>query len=501
MNSRTDIRLDWRRRWLFRLAAVGVGLLPFLLLEAGLILLGWGEPDPRHDPFVGFASIKPLFQRDEQSGRYVVAPSRRDHFADEQFPLQKAENGFRIFCLGGSTVQGNPFSIETAFSTWLELALQEADPSRNWEVINCGGVSYASYRLVPILQECLEYQPDLFLICTGHNEFLEDRTYAHVRRVPGWLQGPIDVLSRRRLVVVSGELARQTGVLNDRSRSELLKPEADALLDYRDGLKAFHRDPERAATIHRHFESNLERMVRIARDAGVPVLLIRPPSNLSDQPPFKSEYDESLNPDVIERCRRLLEEARQSFETDLDRAIADLKQAVQLDPEHARAWYELGHGYETLGDYELAREAYVQARDRDVCPLRMTTPLENALFRVADRQFVPFLDAHALLEAEATHGILGGYWLVDHVHPSFEGHQKIALALVTMLEELSIVTPAAGWRERSRAAFQAHFESLESTYFHHGQQMLRALRNWTQGDRDGPPVEEHFPHRLRPDDR
>ena len=31
----------------------------------------------------------------------------------------------------------------------LELSLRAARPEREWDVINCGGVSYASYRLVP----------------------------------------------------------------------------------------------------------------------------------------------------------------------------------------------------------------------------------------------------------------------------------------------------------------------------------------------------------------
>ena len=89
------------------------------------------------------------------------------------------------YCLGGSTVQGRPYAIETSFTTWLELNLRTADPRYQWEVVNCGGVSYASYRLVPILRELLAYEPDLFIICTGHNEFLEDRTYASVKARSG----------------------------------------------------------------------------------------------------------------------------------------------------------------------------------------------------------------------------------------------------------------------------------------------------------------------------
>ena len=31
------------------------------------------------------------------------------------------------------------------------------------------------------MQELIRYEPDLFVICTGHNEFLEERTYPAAR--------------------------------------------------------------------------------------------------------------------------------------------------------------------------------------------------------------------------------------------------------------------------------------------------------------------------------
>src|SRR5258706_16184905 len=56
-----------------------------------------------------------------------------------------------------------------------------SDRSRRLQGVNCGGVSYASYRLAPIVREVLNYQPDLVIVATGENEFLEDRTYHSVK--------------------------------------------------------------------------------------------------------------------------------------------------------------------------------------------------------------------------------------------------------------------------------------------------------------------------------
>ena len=56
----------------------------------------------------------------------------------------KKESGVtRIICLGGSTTYGRPYNDKTSFCGWLREFLPAVDPSRQWEVINAGGISYA----------------------------------------------------------------------------------------------------------------------------------------------------------------------------------------------------------------------------------------------------------------------------------------------------------------------------------------------------------------------
>ena len=147
----------------FRLVAIALGLSPLLIGELVFCFLGLGRPTDIDDPFVGFSAVHPLFALNSQTGRYEIAPSRLEHFCADSFAAKKPANEFRIFVLGDSTVQGRPWTIETSFTKWLELSLNAAEPRRTWRVVNCGGVSYASYRLVPILQEVLAYQPDLII--------------------------------------------------------------------------------------------------------------------------------------------------------------------------------------------------------------------------------------------------------------------------------------------------------------------------------------------------
>lgn len=227
------------KTWLFRLAAVLVGLSPLLACEAVLTALDWGRPSRYDDPFVGFSAVYPLFELDATHTRYEIPRSRRAYFRPESFAAQKASNEYRIFCLGESTTQGSPYGIETSYTTWLELALGAADPSRKWEAVNCGGISYASYRLAPILAEVLEHQPDLIVIYVGQNEFLEDRTFNHIKQMPRPLSATHEQLARLRTYTLFRTAALD---LTGRSREQLEKnkpvlgAEVDALLDYRGGL-------------------------------------------------------------------------------------------------------------------------------------------------------------------------------------------------------------------------------------------------------------------------
>ena len=63
-------------------------------------------------------------------------------FESTRFSFAKGSDTKRIFCLGGSTTQGEPYKPPTAFPAWLQRNLELIAPSQRWEAINCGGLSY-----------------------------------------------------------------------------------------------------------------------------------------------------------------------------------------------------------------------------------------------------------------------------------------------------------------------------------------------------------------------
>ncbi len=173
-------RLPLWKKLLFSALSVAVF---FLLLELLLLAVGFSVADPGGDPFVGFSGYVPLLEPSrDKDGKPILRTARNklNWFNEIEFTAKKPANTYRIFCLGGSTTYGHPYWDNTSYSRWLREMLPIIDSSKRWEVINAGGISYASYRVANVMEELSQYEPDAFLVFSAHNEFLERRTYASI---------------------------------------------------------------------------------------------------------------------------------------------------------------------------------------------------------------------------------------------------------------------------------------------------------------------------------
>jgi tetratricopeptide (TPR) repeat protein len=468
----------WAKGVAFRLCAVLLGLLPLLVGEAVLCGLGIGRATDYDDPFVGFSAIHPLFVKNEANGRYEIAPSRLEYFCFDSFAADKPADEFRIFVLGASTVQGRPWAIETSFTTWLELGLNAADQRRKWKVVNCGGVSYASYRLVPILHEVLRYQPDLIIFCEGNNEFLEDRTYANIKTAPPALSELVRQVSRLRSYNVLRGAVRPF-LKSPQASRPLLASEVEARLDVRGGMDKYHRDPEWHDQVAEHFSFNLRRLTDRARAGNVPLIFVTPVANLQ-WPPFKPEHAAAVTPEQRAEFARLLA-AASAAGADVTRALECLDQALQIDDQHALVHFQLGICYRDLGRFDGAREHLSRAVELDVCPLRVTAPLRARLLEVARQTHTPLVDAAELIAAASRSGFPDEQWMIDHVHPTVAGHELIAQALVEKLIALNYVQPASDWQSAYDRARSGHLQSLPFVYFERGRERLRSEQGWARG--------------------
>lgn len=474
------------RRRIFRVVAVLFGVLPLLLAEVILALLGLGTPGSLDDPLAGFSEVHRLFEEDPSGGVFRTAPSRGLFFGEQTFALEKPAGGFRIFCLGGSTVRGRPFTTETSFTKWLELELAQRLPGRAVESVNCGGLSYASYRLRPILQEVLEYQPDLIIVATGHNEFLEDRSYRDLKNRSAAIAWIEDRAMSLRTVTLAREMFRA-------EPEQKRAPEVEARLDQLSGYASYHRDDQWRVEVVDQYEVSLRKMITACRDAGVPLLLVRLGSNLRDCPPFKSEHRQGLSTEEETRWQRAFDLADLADQDGkLEQALDDYHRAKEIDDKFALLAWRIARVLDRLGRYEDAAEEYRRARDLDICPLRMVGEVDQRLVTVARDTGTPLVDAATASLKSSRQEIPGYDRFMDHVHPTIHSHQQIAGLIVEELVRIKLpegietgqpralrLTDSSRWRTICRD----HFRRQGPAFFTNGARRVGWLENWAQRQR------------------
>jgi hypothetical protein len=188
-----------------------------------------------------------------------------------------------------------------------------------------------------------------------------------------------------------------------------------------------------------------------------------------------------MSADELRRFDALWDDARQWFGRSLPEAIARLKMAMALDDQHAGLHYTLAQCYKDSEQVAEARAEFVRAKDLDICPLRILEPMSQAILELARTTGTPVIDLVAYFAAQSPGGITGYNWLVDHVHPSIIGHQRIAGLIFDELVRLGYVHPRANWTAERDRLYRKNFESLDDFYYLMGQKRLGNLKLWSEG--------------------
>jgi len=416
----------------------------FILLEAILALNDIQPVLVSEDPYVGFSKLIPLFIEQQDSDRQVfsTAKNKLGFFNQQSFPREKGTGSYRIFCMGGSTTYGRPYDYRTSFCGWLEAFLQAAEPDRDWQVINAGGISYASYRVTALMQELVNYQPDLFIIYSGHNEFLEERTYQDIIELPELLTEANVLLAHSRIYTLMKNVVTEFN-----PAPYELEKEVDERLARTIGPQDYHRDDKLQSKIVTHYRTNIRRMKEISDAAGSRIIFINPARNLKDQSPFKSENKTSLSKDQLDQWQLMYKQGKDLLSQNTPRkALQWFDQAVNLDDRYAELHYLRGKALLALERYAEALSSFERAADEDIAPLRILTEMQSTMARAVSVMDAPFIDFDQILKdqnlSNKGHDITGQEWFLDHVHPTIEGHRKLALAIYQQLLSQGIITPA-----------------------------------------------------------
>ena len=498
MKSRTN-----QHKWGFRAAAVAIAILPFITLEIGLRIFGGSNDQAKLSQ--GLQPEVPLFTWDETIQEFRISLPYQQFFAEVSFPpkaparsnpkhsqtatlvdTKRKTCDKLIFVLGGSTVQGRPFAPQTAFSAWAEDDLSHAVPSERIRIVNCGGVSFASHRLSRLVPELLTYDPDLIVIATGHNEFLEDHTYSRSTSTSVG-SGIANSLNQLKTVALLRHWISPNTMINAAAEVPVPNHEFKAKLDHAAGYETYHYDAEWHANVVKQFAESVTRMIDQCESAKVPVCLIELAANHRDTAPLKSEHAPSVSQAQQIQWRASMDLAEQAIESmDWVAAISFLQDCVKHSPEHALSHFRLARCLKANQQDQDASRHFQFAVDHDVCPLRMKTKLVAKLLNIAEHRSVPLIRCGPLLDTlrEGTGTEFGFDLFLDHVHPTIRSHQVIGKQLAQTIQEMGLVISQDQQRfSHSPSLLKRRIDEQSATYFTNGRRRIGWLESWARAEK------------------
>jgi len=424
LNNTPPVSVSSSKKWAFRL----------ILLIMPLILIGIAEVAIRlflsaptaDDPFLNIGAIPEFFEKVSINGvpHYQVSHAQAYRGRNLAFPVTKEPGTIRVFCLGGSASAGWPHPVSEIYNAFLQRALERAYPGRKFEVINASAHAYASYRVRMIFNNVINYDPDLIVIYSGNNEFLEKRTYHTSKeafdrvarssrnlRVVRLLE-----YSVKRLLNPEGSLS---GISREHINFEMWTKVAQVAL-------ALREDPEQYEQLKKHYHYNISKMVETAAERNVPVVVLTVPVNLRDWHPNVSLN--RLEGDAWAAWRKLYFAGRRGLlEGDYAAAEKGFNRALELEPMHAEVTYYLARTYEKQERYAEAAETYIKAKDLDHNPFRAMSDFNVSIKQIADEYPNAYLADVFDAFMKASEPYAPGFnLLLDYVHPRKEGNVLIA---------------------------------------------------------------------------
>lgn len=434
---------------LIRVLTVLSPLALLAVVELGLRLVPGLDADQRID--VGpFSQIEEVDVDGVPSYR-ITHPSV---YADrvQTFAREKAPDALRVFCLGGSASAGWPHPPLETYSAYLERALADVYPDRRIEMINASAHGFASYRVRAVFDRVVEFDPDLVIVYSGNNEFLETRTYdtSAVARL----------LDRFPLELRLVSLARRTLKRAVLSGSKLVGVSDVFWKKVKQQSLELRSDPEQFARVQDHFAESMTHMADVAAARGVPLALLTVPTNLRDWLPNVS-HDGTAG-EEHDRWRAALRDGRRALlQQRWEEAREALAAATALNPEHAETRFWYAQALERTGRPDAARTEYRLAKDLDYNPFRAHSAFNETVRRLASaRDGVVLVDAERAFEAAAPGGAPGFALLLDYVHPTQAGNVLLAQEIFAAVRDAGVLPPADG-----PAEFRALAVSYDGTAY------------------------------------
>lgn len=413
------------KQWAFRIALLLFPLFVFLVLELFLRAIEYGgNLDLVVKKEIGgkqYYSINRGVGKRYFAGSGFVSPEP----VSDIFEVNKSDTTIRIFCLGESTMAGFPYSMNATAPSFLRERLRDLFPHSKIEVVNLGLSAITSYTVLDFVRELVSYQPDLFIVYLGHNEFYGVYGAGSSIRIPGghWLTSlTIRLLKSKTYLLLRSIVASVRRAISDNTARQGFSTMGVMVQEQ---YIPYGSDLYRAAI--KAYRDNLESIISVAQSHRVPILFSELVSNVKDHPPFHSVFSDQTTPDVRIRWQTLKATADSLFAAGRYPEARELyRQCTSLDSLNASGFYELGLTEYALGRFDHARTLLKQAKDLDALRFRASEEFEHVLKDVCAEKGAALALVDSAFEANSPHGIIGGDLILEHLHPNINGYSLMA---------------------------------------------------------------------------
>ena len=430
------------RKMLFTVLLILISIVLLLLFEGFLELINLGgDLDLVLESEINgteYCYINKQVARRFFTGHEVHVPDARTAV----FRKHKSTGTYRIFCLGGSTTAGFPFQFNATFPSLVQDRLQTLFPRKKIEVINVGISAINSYSVLDFTRELVNYEPDLFLVYMGHNEFYGALGVGSTQQIGlgrNWVLGYMRLQRLRLFHFVKNSLALFSPAPEVHSANATLMSQIVA-------DKSISRDSEAYQTALTYFDKNLEAIIEKAVDVDARIIVSTLVSNLGDQEPFGWQLSAKLTTVQQQRWHQYVEEAiTLEKEGQYNAALELLFRAEKIDPNPAILFFYRARCLQGAGNPSTAKAEYEKARDHDLIRFRASSDFNEVIRDVCRRTNTACLEMEPVLAPYCPDQILDRNLFTDHLHPSFAGYFWMAKAFVEEMQRIGCVDRPRRW--------------------------------------------------------
>ena len=444
-----------RKPVVFKIILILSPILLLLFIEGALRLFNYAGP--RALVIERVVDGKNVYALNDKVTRnyFTQKDLRQAVYTEQTFAKEKTANTYRIFCLGESTTYGYPYPPNVNFPVFLQQRLQTLFPERRFEIINVGMTAISSFAVADFVNELVDYQPDLFLLYMGHNEFYgaqgsaSSENFSHSFKLLKW---HLALQRNCRLYALLRDAL--TGLAGFFQGGE--SKEGQILMQRMVGKQGITI----ASTEHQYaiqnFIDNLLEIIDTARRHQVKLLVSTLVCNLKDQPPFETVL---MPAPKQETWKNYLEQGDAHRERgDSLRAAFLYGRASEVFPESADTQFILGRRYLGIENAAKAREHLETALDLDLMPFRARTEFNRALLAVCADKGVPVVPMDEIFNLNSRHGIPGNEVFTEHVHPNHLGYFLMAKRFCLSMYEQGCIAPSRSWNLARSLSDEAYWE-------------------------------------------